>query len=327
MAKSASSTLMRGNVSTSYAWYCACWSGPVGLRSTRTVTVAIREPACSYWRRRRTKDEGRMRLWSTAVHSPFVFRRSSSFDHLGRRVGDLAEALEDQLGQVLVDLAQRLVDLGGVRRGVAVAVGVALDEQRAEVLHLQQPHRLGDAELLLPEDVAHADDFLTVDGADAVGHRGEADDAVLPKHVPVHVRGHAALVDHRAHAVAREQRLHPLRVAEAGGRLERVDDEPAGRDLRPGRRRLGRDVELLADVDRGCVPPAEHVVVHAVAGREDAARQVDDVADAELANVVLAERDGEVPLADRVGRGSGAGGWGLGMRLPLSLGQGWGEGL
>ena len=69
-----------------------------------------------------------------------------------------------------------------------------------------------------------------------------------------------------------------------------------GRDFGAGGRRLGGDVELVADVDGRFVALVDHVFEDAVARGEDAAGEVDDVAGAELADVVFAERDVEVPL-------------------------------
>ena len=127
----------------------------------------------------------------------------------------------------------------------------------------------------------------------------------------VHLLRHAALVEHRVDAVALEQAIHPLGVAEAGGGLERVDHVLAGADFGAGRRRLGRDVELVANLNRRLVALVDHVFEDAVAGGEDAAGEVDDVAGAKLADVLLAERDVEVPFA-RLAVRRVAGGWGLG---------------
>ena len=69
-----------------------------------------------------------------------------------------------------------------------------------------------------------------------------------------------------------------------------------GRDFGAGGRRLRGDVELVADVDRRLVALVDHVFEDAVAGGEDAAGEVDDVAGAELADVRFAERDREMPL-------------------------------
>ena len=82
---------------------------------------------------------------------------------------------------------------------------------------------------VLPVDVAHAFDRFAVDRADAVGHGREADHAVFLEDGLVHLLRHAAFVEHRADAVALEQAIHPLGVAEAGGGLERVDHVLAGR--------------------------------------------------------------------------------------------------
>src|SRR5262245_4503951 len=71
---------------------------------------------------------------------------------LPARVRLLAEAAQERRRQAGVRLHERLVDLGRVLREEGAAERVPLDEQGAEPLALEHPHRLRDAQLLLPVD-------------------------------------------------------------------------------------------------------------------------------------------------------------------------------
>src|SRR5438876_2653667 len=75
---------------------------------------------------------------------------SGALNQLAPGIGLLAEAAEKRLRQAFVGRHERLVQLGGVLDEEAVALRVALDEQRPEPLGLQDPHGLRDAQLFLP---------------------------------------------------------------------------------------------------------------------------------------------------------------------------------
>src|SRR5213593_1004363 len=90
-----------------------------------------------------------------------------SNDLVGTR-GGLAEATHRIWRQPRVDLVQAQVDLAVGEREQAAARAVALDQERHEPLDLEHPHRLRDAELLEPVDLAHAPDAAPVRGAHAI---------------------------------------------------------------------------------------------------------------------------------------------------------------
>src|SRR5919108_3215690 len=114
--------------------------------------------SASAQRRRGTMSSGR------ATMMPLT----SELDDLVAARGGLAEAAHRIRRQARVDLVQPQVDLAVGEREQAAALAIALDQEGAEPLDLEDPHGLRDAELREPVDLAHAPDAAAVRGAHAV---------------------------------------------------------------------------------------------------------------------------------------------------------------
>src|SRR2546427_13280035 len=136
--------------------------------------------------------------------------------------GGLAEASHRVSGQPRVDLVQAQVDLAVGEREEAAPRAVALDEERAQPLDLEQPHRLRDAELGEPVHLAHAADALAVGGPHALADGGQVDGAV--RHEPLAIRelGQPGLADDDLRPRALEPATHRLAEAERRRRRHRL---------------------------------------------------------------------------------------------------------
>src|SRR5213593_1703410 len=149
--------------------------------------------------------------------APQFFKRRAtpprSNDLVGTR-GGLAEATHRIWRQPRVDLVQAQVDLAVGEREQAAARAVALDQERPEPLDLEHPHRLRDAELLEPVDLAHAPDAAPVRGAHAIPDGRQIDRAV--RHEPLAIRElrEAGLADDDFRPRALEPAAHRLAEAE-----------------------------------------------------------------------------------------------------------------
>src|SRR5205807_7622170 len=134
--------------------------------------------------------------------------------HLVGPRGGLAEASHRVPGQPRVDLVQPQADLA-VGEGVeAPARVVALHQERTEPRDLEHPHRLRDAELLEPVDLAHAANALAIGGTHAVADGGEVHRAVRDEPLAVRELGEAGLAHDDFRAGALEPAAHRRAEAE-----------------------------------------------------------------------------------------------------------------
>src|SRR5438132_6169684 len=217
-------------------------------------------------------------------------------DLVGPR-GGLAEASHRIAGQPRVDLVQPQVDLAVGEGEQAPTRAVALHEERTEPRDLEDPHRLRDAELLEPVDLAHAANALAIGGAHAVADGGEVHRAVRDEPLAVRELGEAGLAHDDFRAGTLEPAAHRLAEAEGGGGGHGLHDVGAvGTD---GRRRRAVEVDVgrLADARRHRHAALDDLAIDPFARRVENTREVDDVAQLERGDRGVAHRRAQVHLA------------------------------
>src|SRR5262249_47225176 len=181
--------------------------------------------------------------------------RNAASNHLFSLVVGLAvTAQRGGLGAGL-KLCKSGGDLGVLPLEQAVAGKIALDQERPEFLHVENPDRLRQSQLLEPMDARDPLDAAPEQRAGAVSDRREIDRAVGHERPAIDLRRHSALADDDVAAGEIEPAVEPLREAERGGRGHRADRIAAvGIDAR--RRRameIGKPERIAAGGHSGAV--------------------------------------------------------------------------
>src|SRR5215831_5107266 len=113
-----------------------------------------------------------MARWSRSIR-PASGRAFASSDNFFRLVVGLAVAAQRRGFGAGVELLQAGRDLGVLALEQAVAGKIALHQERAELLDVQHPDRLRQAEFLEPVDAGHLLDAAAEQRAGAVADGGE----------------------------------------------------------------------------------------------------------------------------------------------------------
>src|SRR3984957_13104536 len=116
-------------------------------------------------------------LLIVSVSPSTTLDRPSSDEFLGLVVGLAVAAQRCGLGAG-IKLFEPGRDLGVLALEQRIAGKIALDQERAELFHVEHPHRLRQAELLQPIDAGNALDAAAEQRAGAVADRGQIDRVV-----------------------------------------------------------------------------------------------------------------------------------------------------
>src|SRR5215472_13951286 len=139
--------------------------------------------------------------------------RDQSNHFLGLVIGLAVTAQGCRLGAGIMLLESRR-DLGVLALEQTVPGKIALDQKRTEILHLQHPDRLSEAELFQPVHAGDAPDAAAEQRAGPIADRGEIDRVIRHKGLAIDLRGHAALADDDVAAGELEPAVEPLRETE-----------------------------------------------------------------------------------------------------------------
>src|SRR6218665_1973393 len=282
------------SISCSSSSIDCCCAAAEGSKPTVRVKPSRRSPAEYISVFRKPPSGGRRRESMIMEGSRSGRARGGASHHLVLAVVGLAVAVQRGRLQAGVQRLDAGVDLLAVLREQRVALEVALDDEGAEVLDLEQPHRLGDAEFVEPVHLLDPLDAAAQQRAGAVADRGQVDRAAGREHLLVVLGRHAALADQDAGAGLLDPARDPFGEAEAGRRRHRADVVAPFTVGRGGRRAMEVNVADAAQVQRQCLALVEHLLVDAFARRVDDAVEVDRRAELELGHVLAPGRQVEM---------------------------------
>src|SRR5262249_11787341 len=149
---------------------------------------------CSPASRSTSRRRSRTVPWWRSIR-PASGRSFGSLDDLFRLVVGLAVAAQRRRPGAGIELLQARRNLGVLALEQVVAGKIALDQERAELLDVEHPDRLRQAELLEPVDAWHPLDAAPEQRAGAVADGGQIDRLVGHERVAIHLRGHSAFAD------------------------------------------------------------------------------------------------------------------------------------
>src|ERR1700730_2500272 len=211
-------------------------------------------------------------------------------NHLLRLVVGLAVTAQCSGAGAGVELLQTGGDLGVLALEQAVTGKIALDQKRPEALHFEHPDGLRQSKLLEPINAADPLDAAAEQCASPVSNGGEINGAVRDEVAAIDLGRHAGFADDDVAAGELEPAVEPFGESKGCRRRDRADGVAAVRI--DGSSRGSMKIYAADRILAGRHPRAvlDGALVHAFAGGEDAASEIDHGADLQSAQVVGARR-------------------------------------